>query len=60
MEWMWHKAGSGAEEIFKFYLDRGYEPYDPLRKSVLNIRMSQSWPVDVLWRKKANVEIYKL
>ena len=59
MEWMWHKAGSGAEEIFKFYLDRGYEPYDPLRKSVLNIRMSQSWPVDVLWRKKANAQQIK-
>ncbi|XP_076081479.1 uncharacterized protein LOC143052357 isoform X1 [Mytilus galloprovincialis] len=52
MEWMWHKAGSGAEEIFKFYHDRGYEPFDPLRKVVLDTSSSGSWPIDVLWRKK--------
>ncbi|CAC5391395.1 unnamed protein product [Mytilus coruscus] len=52
MEWMWHKAGSGSEDIFKFYFNRGYEPFDPLKKVVLDTSTSGSWPIDVLWRKK--------
>lgn len=50
MEWMWQRSGNAAQEIIKFYTNRGYKPFTP-SNSPLKTTHSSAWPVDVIWRK---------
>lgn len=50
MEWMWQRSGNAAQQILKFYANRGYKPFTPANVP-LKTTHSSAWPVDVIWKK---------
>ncbi|XP_060064704.1 uncharacterized protein LOC132545052 [Ylistrum balloti] len=52
MEWAFHKGADSGTEIIHFFETRNYTAYDPLTNIYLHSKSSNTWPPEIIWRKK--------